>query len=412
MSALLQRESGGHSLLEPALPRLFAALAATDGPCGNGEPRRGNWWSHAAGFMAGKATSPGAAADRRGRSPPLAVLGRNSAEQPSSRILRALAIQHLRALAACHPPPRLGPRLQPPAGSLQRGVMQERAANPSGAACLPRRERTRRLTRRYPGRRRHTGLRFPGWRAQRPRRRGRRKGWRARRRATRRTMKPSTADTMANSNRARPPADCAHPSTRTRHRRRGRKPAAASTRGTPFSQRLRGLGTGPPRRHLSPPGSGRTQPRTAQPPLGGLQLDVRESAARGKVAAAMACGCGCWSSRTRSCAGTATSSGATGLHGPCAADPARPRAGIKALVSGWPGKSRKRVPADPWGVGRSGVKSRPSTVREISRPQASTDPGGGPADLVTIPALPGRAILASGFFTADLLDGAQAAHWP
>ena len=308
--------------------------------------------------MAGKATCPGAAADRRGRSPPLAVLGRNSAEQPSSRILRALAIQHLRALAACHPPPRLGPRLQPPAGSLQRGVMQERAANPSGAACLPRRERTRRLTRRYPGRRRHTGLRFPGWRAQRPRRRGRRKGWRARRRATRRTMKPSTADTMANSNRARPPADCAHPSTRTRHRRRGRKPAAASTRGTPFSQRLRGLGTGPPRRHLSPPGSGRTQPRTAQPPLGGLQLDVRESAARGKVAAAMACGCGCWSSRTRSCAGTATSSGATGLHGPCAADPARPRAGIKALVSGWPGKSRERVPADPWGVGRSGVKSR------------------------------------------------------
>ena len=310
---------------------------------------------------------------------------------PSSRILRALAIQHLRALAAWHPPPRLGPRLQPPAGSLQRGVVQERAANPSGAACLPRRARTRRLTRRYLGRRRHTGLRFPGWRAQRPRRRGRRKGWRARRRATRRTTKPSTANTMANSNHARPPADCAHPSTRTRHRRRGRKPAAASTRGTPFSQRLTGLGTGPPRRHLSPPGSGRTQPRTAQPPL-------RRPAAR-------RLGVGC--TRESGCGGglrlrllvipdTIMRWHRDIVRSHWASRPLRGRPGpatrryIKALVSGWPGKSRKRVPADPWGVGRSGGKVAASTVREISRPQASTDPGGGPADLVTIPALPGR----------------------
>ena len=195
---------------------------------------------------------------------------------------------------------------------------------------------------------------------------------------------------MANSNHARFPADCAHPSTRTRHRRRGRKPAAASTRGTPCSQRLTGLGTGPPGRHLSPPGSGRTQPRTAQPPLDGLQLDVWESAARGKVAAAVACGCGCWSSRTRSCAGTATSSGATGLHGPCAADPARPRAGISRPSSPAGPANPERGTGGSMGVGRSEGKVAASTVREISRPQASTDPGGGPADLVTIPALPGR----------------------
>jgi hypothetical protein len=168
---------------------------------------------------------------------------------------------------------------------------------------------------------------------------------------------PRRASSMANSNPARPPGDCAHPSTRTRHRRPGRKLTAGSTRGTPFGQRLTGLGTGPPRRHSEPT---RIRPHAAEDSTASAS---RPTARRLGVGCTRQSGCGggCWSSRTRSGAGPATSSGATGLHGPCATAPARPtrppatRKNIKAIVSGWPGKIPKEGTGGSMGVGRSGV---------------------------------------------------------
>src|ERR1039458_2952586 len=82
----------------------------------------------------------------------------------------------------------------------------------------------------------------------------------------------------------------------------------------------------------------------------------RQSAARPKLARAdrallaallgvipkpAATDCGFWSPRTRSCAGTATSSGTAGRRGPDAAGPAARRpAGIsRPWSSGWPGRT-------------------------------------------------------------------------
>src|SRR6185437_2427900 len=52
-------------------------------------------------------------------------------------------------------------------------------------------------------------------------------------------------------------------------------------------------------------------------------------------------GCGCWSPRTRSWPGTATSSAATGLPGPCAEGAAarRPAGTSEHSSSGWPART-------------------------------------------------------------------------
>ena len=72
-----------------------------------------------------------------------------------------------------------------------------------------------------------------------------------------------------------------------------------------------------------------------------------------------ATGCGCWSPRTRSCAGSATSSGAAGPPGPCAAGlaghaPEYQGAGPPA----GPGEPRVGLPQDPRGTGRPGSQGR------------------------------------------------------
>jgi putative transposase len=91
--------------------------------------------------------------------------------------------------------------------------------------------------------------------------------------------------------------------------------------------------------------------------------------------------------------------------------PGRPatRRDIKALVPGWPAKTRMGVPQDPRGAGRAGSQGR--SVHCMGDPQDQRNrpiPATGRAGLVTIPALPGRRDLASDFFTAGLLDGTQA----
>jgi putative transposase len=123
-------------------------------------------------------------------------------------------------------------------------------------------------------------------------------------------------------------------------------------------------------------------------------------------------GCGCCSPRTRSCAGTATSSGAAGLPDPSGAAPAaRPSAGTSGpWSSGWPGKTPgwgyRRIHGELSGLG---VKVAASTVWEILRTNG-IDPAArrtGPtwAQFLRSQA---EAILACDFFSVDLLDGTQA----
>jgi putative transposase len=122
-------------------------------------------------------------------------------------------------------------------------------------------------------------------------------------------------------------------------------------------------------------------------------------------------GCGYWSPRTRSCAGTATSSAAAGPPGPCAARH-RPstRRNIRALVlrlarenSGW---GYRRIHGELAGLG---VKVAASTVWEILK-KAGIDPAPRRSGPTWSQFMRSQAetILACDFFTADLLDGTQA----
>jgi len=130
-----------------------------------------------------------------------------------------------------------------------------------------------------------------------------------------------------------------------------------------------------------------------------------------------ATGCDCWSPRTRSFAGTATSSAAVGPLGPCAAGPAaRPpggpaaRTNIQALALRLarenPGWGYRRIHGELAGLG---VKVAASTVWEIVKTN-----GIEPAPRRTGPTWPqflrsqADAILACDFFTAGLLGGTQA----
>ena len=106
-----------------------------------------------------------------------------------------------------------------------------------------------------------------------------------------------------------------------------------------------------------------------------------------------ATGCGCWSPRTRSCAGTATSSAAAGPPGPCAARPAgRPPAVTSGpWCSGWPGRTRLGLPPDPRRA--CGAWQQGSGVDGLADPQKRRDPSGaapGRSGLAGVPALPGR----------------------
>ena len=131
----------------------------------------------------------------------------------------------------------------------------------------------------------------------------------------------------------------------------------------------------------------------------------------GVIPKARRTGCGCWSPRRRSCAGTATSSGAAGRRGPGAARPGRPPAGtLRPWSSGWPGRTPNGGIAGIHGeLAGLGVKLAASTVWEILKAS-----GINPALRRTGPTWSqflrsqAEAILACDFFTADLLDGTQA----
>src|ERR1019366_3654182 len=158
-----------------------------------------------------------------------------------------------------------------------------------------------------------------------------------------------------------------------------------------------------------------------------LRVLQRQSAARPKLARAdrallaallgvipkaAATDCGCWSPRTRSCAGTATSSGAAGPPGPCAAGPAgRPPAGTSGpSPSGWPGRTPNGATAGSTGSwpARESRSLRRQYGRS-SRPAASTPRRDGPvpawAQFLRSQA---DAILACDFFTAGLPGGTRA----
>ena len=123
-------------------------------------------------------------------------------------------------------------------------------------------------------------------------------------------------------------------------------------------------------------------------------------------------GLGLLVTRTRSCAGTATSSAAAGPPGPCPAKAGRPatRRNIKALVLRLacenPGWGYRRIHGEPAGLG---VKVAASTAWEILR-NAGIDPAprrSGPtwSQFLRSQAQP---ILACDLFTVDLLNGTQA----
>ena len=124
-------------------------------------------------------------------------------------------------------------------------------------------------------------------------------------------------------------------------------------------------------------------------------------------------GCGCWSPRTRSCAGTATSSGAGGRPVPSTAQ-TRPTGHPPEHQGPGPpagaGEPRMGLPQDPRGAGRPG--SEGSGVDRLGDPQ--DQPASTPAprrtgpSLVAVPAFQAEAILACDFFSVDLLDGTQA----
>ncbi len=84
--------------------------------------------------------------------------------------------------------------------------------------------------------------------------------------------------------------------------------------------------------------------------------------------------------RTRSSAGTATSSAAAGPPGPRAAGPAgqRPDATSGHWSGGWLVRTPTGVSQDPWRARRPGVKVAASTVWEILRPAASIPADGRP----------------------------------
>src|ERR1035441_6196762 len=116
--------------------------------------------------------------------------------------------------------------------------------------------------------------------------------------------------------------------------------------------------------------------------------------------------------RTPSCAGTATSSGAAGRRGPGAAGPAgRPPAGTSGpWSSGWPGRTPNGATAGStasWPAWESRSRRRPSG--RSSRPAAPAPRRDGPvpawAQFLRSQA---DAILACDFFTVDLPGGTRA----
>src|ERR1039458_4603220 len=153
----------------------------------------------------------------------------------------------------------------------------------------------------------------------------------------------------------------------------------------------------------------------------------RQSAARPKLARAdrallaallgvipkpAAMDCGCWSPRSRSCAGTATSSAAAGPPGPSAAGPAgRRHSGTSGpWSSGSPGRTPNGATAGStasWPARASRSRRRPSG--RSSRPTAPAARRGGP-----VPAWSqflrsqADAILACDFFTVGLPGGTRA----
>jgi putative transposase len=70
-----------------------------------------------------------------------------------------------------------------------------------------------------------------------------------------------------------------------------------------------------------------------------------------------------------------------------------------------PGWGYRRIHGEQAGLG---VKVAASTAWEILKASGLTPPGGGPASMVPVPALPGRRIRACDFFTVDLLNGTPA----
>jgi putative transposase len=125
--------------------------------------------------------------------------------------------------------------------------------------------------------------------------------------------------------------------------------------------------------------------------------------------------CGSWSLRTRSCAGTVTSSTAAGPPGPRAARPAGrdPPEHQRPGPPAGPREPRMRVPQVHGELAGRGVKVAASTVWEILR-KAGIDP----APRRSGPTWPqflrsqAEAILACDFFTADLFDGTRPTFWP
>jgi hypothetical protein len=112
----------------------------------------------------------------------------------------------------------------------------------------------------------------------------------------------------------------------------------------------------------------------------------------GVIPNAAAAGCGCWSPRTRSCAGTATSSAAAGRPGPCAARPAgHPQEHQGTGAPAGPREPRMGLPQDRRRAGRpgsedSGIDGVGDSEESRNRPRAAL----ARAFLVAVPALPGR----------------------
>ena len=115
--------------------------------------------------------------------------------------------------------------------------------------------------------------------------------------------------------------------------------------------------------------------------------------------------------RTRSCAGTAASSAATGPSCPHAAGPVgrRPAATFGHWSAGWPVRTPAGVSEDPWRARRPRGQGR--SVHRLGDPQGQRHRPGrrqtGPTWSQFLRSQ-AEAILACDFFIVDLLDGAQA----